>query len=193
MEKLVRNLAWAPNAIDKTPAGKAKLKVYRTVHGLVTHYGTVNGKKVAYATARTTYLHEADSIMGFRRFNEPDRMSSPKKFQQSASKVQFTFNWAFQNAKHTAYYLSGRLPERAKGTSRTSQYSGPASTTGKASIRRTTRWTCWPPTAPADQEPSRDGLVEQQTSQGLVCIRSAVGLQGRSTAPTSSRRSCRLP
>ena len=117
MEKLVRNLAWAPNAIDKTPAGKAKLKVYRTVHGLVTHYGTVNGKKVAYATARTTYLHEADSIMGFRRFNEPDRMSSPKKFQQSASKVQFTFNWAFQNAKHTAYYLSGAYPERAKGTS----------------------------------------------------------------------------
>src|SRR5690606_33439598 len=42
MEKLVRDLSWKPNAIDKTAAGKAKLKVYRTVHGLVTHYGTSN-------------------------------------------------------------------------------------------------------------------------------------------------------
>ena len=117
MEKLVRDLSWKPNAIDKTPAGKAKLKVYRTVHGLVTHYGTSNGKKVAYVTARTTYLHEADSIMGFRRFNQPDQMSSPKKFHKSASKIQFTFNWAFLNAKHTAYYLSGAYPKRAKGTS----------------------------------------------------------------------------
>ena len=117
MEKLVRDLSWKPNAIDKTAAGKAKLKVYRTVHGLVTHYGTSNGKKVAYVTARTTYLHEADSIVGFRRFNQPDRMSSPKKFHESASKIQFTFNWAFQNAKDTAYFLSGAYPKGAKGTS----------------------------------------------------------------------------
>ena len=117
MEKLVRDLSWTPNAVDKTPAGKAKLKVYRTVHGLVTHYGTSHGKRVAYVTARTTYLHEADSILGFRRFNQPSQMSSPSKFQKSASKIQFTFNWAFQNAKHTAYYLSGAYPKRAKGTS----------------------------------------------------------------------------
>jgi len=117
MEKLVRDLSWKPNAIDKTAAGKAKLKVYRTVHGLVTHYGTSNGKKVAYVTSRTTYLHEADSIVGFRRFNQPDQMSSPKKFHKSASKIQFTFNWAFLNDKHTAYYLSGAYPKRAKGTS----------------------------------------------------------------------------
>jgi len=117
MEKLVRDLSWKPNAIDKTPKGSAKLKVYRTVHGLVTHYGTVNGKPVAYVTARTTYLHEADSIMGFRKFNQPDQMKNPKTFHKSASKIQFTFNWAFINAKHTAYYLSGAYPKRAKGTS----------------------------------------------------------------------------
>ncbi len=117
MEKLVRKLSWKPNAADPTPAGKAKLTVYRTVHGLVTHYGTVNGKDVAYVTARTTYLHEADSIMGFRDFNDPAKMSSPKKFHESASKIQFTFNWAFLNSKHTAYYLSGAYPKRAKGTS----------------------------------------------------------------------------
>ncbi|MEZ5184500.1 MAG: penicillin acylase family protein [Candidatus Nanopelagicales bacterium] len=117
MEKLVRKLSWKPNAADSTPAGKAKLTVYRTVHGLVTDYGTVNGKKVAYVTARTTYKHEADSILGFRRFNQASEMSTPKKFQKSASKIQFTFNWAFQNSKHTAYYLSGAYPKRAKGTS----------------------------------------------------------------------------
>ncbi len=117
MQKLVRNLSWKPNAADPTPAGKAKLTVYRSVHGLVTHYGTVNGKPVAYVTARTSYLHEADSILGFRKFNQPDQMSTPKQFHKSASKIQFTFNWAYQNSKHTAYYLSGGYPKRAKGTS----------------------------------------------------------------------------
>ncbi len=117
MEKLVRNESWKPNAADSTPKGSAKLTVYRTVHGLVTHYGTVGGKKVAYVTARTTYLHEADSILGFRKFNQPSEMSSPKKFQASASKIAFTFNWAYINSKHTAYYLSGAYPKRAKGTS----------------------------------------------------------------------------
>ncbi len=117
MEKLVRDLSWKPNAIDSTPKGEATLKVRRTVHGLVTHYGTVNGKPVAYVTARTTYLHEADSILGFRRFNQPDQMKNPKAFHKSASKIQFTFNWAFINGKHTAYYLSGAYPKRAKGTS----------------------------------------------------------------------------
>ena len=117
MEKLVRKQSWKPNAADPTPAGKAKLVVYRTVHGLVNSYGTVNGKKVAYVTARTTYLHEADSIVGFMRFNQPDQMQTPKQFKKSASKIQFTFNWAYLNAKDTAYYLSGAYPKRAKGTS----------------------------------------------------------------------------
>ncbi|MCU0298729.1 MAG: penicillin acylase family protein [Candidatus Nanopelagicales bacterium] len=117
MEKLVRKVSWKPNPADPTPAGSATLKAYRTVHGLVTHYGTVNGKQVAYVTARTTYLHEADSIVGFRRFNQPEKMKNPKAFHESASKIQFTFNWAYQNAKDTAYYLSGAYPKRAKGTS----------------------------------------------------------------------------
>jgi len=117
MEKLVRKNSWKPNAADPTPAGSAKLTVYRTVHGLVTHYGTVNGKKVAYVTARTTYLHEADSIVGFMKFNQPDQMQTPKQFKKSASKIAFTFNWAYINHKDTAYYLSGAYPKRAKGTS----------------------------------------------------------------------------
>ncbi len=117
MEKLVKKQSWKPNAADPTPAGKAKLVVYRTVHGLVNSYGTVNGKKVAYVTARTTYLHEADSIVGFMKFNQPDQMQTPKQFKKSASKIQFTFNWAYLNNKDTAYYLSGAYPKRAKGTS----------------------------------------------------------------------------
>lgn len=117
MEKLVRKLSWKPNAADPTPAGKAKLTSYRTVHGIVNSYGTVNGKQVAYVTARTTYMHEADSIVGFMKFNQPDQMQTPKAFHKSASKIQFTFNWAYQNAKDTAYFLSGAYPKRAKGTS----------------------------------------------------------------------------
>jgi len=117
MDKLVRKLSWTPNSIDTTPAGKAKLTSYRTVHGIVTSYGTVNGKKVAFTTARTTYFHEPDSIVGFMRFNRPGSVKNAKTFQKAASKIQFTFNWAYSDAKKTSFYLSGAYPQRAQGTS----------------------------------------------------------------------------
>lgn len=117
MEKLVRKVSWSPNSIDTTPAGKAKLTSYRTVHGIVNSYGTVDGKKVAFATARTTYKHEADSIVGFMKLNRPDDVKNAKTFQKAASKIQFTFNWAYTDAEKTSYYLSGAYPRRAKGTS----------------------------------------------------------------------------
>ena len=117
MQKLVRNLSWKPNAIDPTPAGKAKLTSYRTVHGIVNNYGKVNGKPVAYVTARTTYMHEPDSVFGFMNLNKPGFVKGPKSFQKAASGIAFTFNWAYTDAKHTAYFLSGDYPKRAKGTS----------------------------------------------------------------------------
>jgi acyl-homoserine lactone acylase PvdQ len=117
MDKLVRKLSWTPNRIDSTPAGTATLTAYRTVHGVVRSYGTVGGKPVAFVTARSTYLHEADSIEGFRRLNRPGDVKGPKGFHKAASKIRFTFNWAYTDSTKTAYYLSGAYPRRAKGTS----------------------------------------------------------------------------
>ena len=81
------------------------------MHGIVYARGTVEGKQqVAFASARTTYFHEADSALGFSELNEPGFVTGPQQFQQAASKINFGFNWAYVDANHIAYYLSGCLP-----------------------------------------------------------------------------------
>jgi acyl-homoserine lactone acylase PvdQ len=117
MEKLVRENSWTPNADDETPPGKETLTAYRTVHGIVFARGKVDGKKVAFASARTTYFHEADSAIGFSELNEPGFITGPKRFEEAASHINFLFNWAYVDANNIAYYMSGWLPEKAKGVS----------------------------------------------------------------------------
>jgi acyl-homoserine lactone acylase PvdQ len=117
MEKLERTNAWTPNASDQTPPGSETLTVYRTVHGIVYAHGTVKGQNVAFASARSTYFHEADSAVGFSELNEPGFVTSPQQFQLAASDINFGFNWAYVDANHIAYYLSGWYPERAAKTS----------------------------------------------------------------------------
>jgi acyl-homoserine lactone acylase PvdQ len=117
MEKLDRTNAWSPNLDDTTPAGSETLTAYRTVHGIVYARGTVKGKKVAFASARTTYFHEADSALGFSQLNDPGVVHDPRSFQGAASKINFAFNWGYVDADHIAYYLSGWYPQRAKKTS----------------------------------------------------------------------------
>lgn len=116
MEKLVRENSWTPNAIDPSPAGSATLTTYRTVHGLVQSYGTVGGKRVAFALARSTYMHEAESAVGFAALNDPRQVTGPKSFQRAASEISFTFNWAYTDHRHIAYFLSGAYPQRAAAT-----------------------------------------------------------------------------
>ena len=118
MEKLERTNSWSPTASEpETPAGSETLTVYRTVHGIVYARGNVNGKPVAFASARTTYFHEADSAVGFAELNEPGFITGPKRFQEAASNINFLFNWAYVDANNIAYYMSGWLPQRAKSTS----------------------------------------------------------------------------
>jgi acyl-homoserine lactone acylase PvdQ len=117
MEKLERTNVWTPNASDQTPPGSETLTVYRTVHGIVYARGKVKGQDVAFASARTTYFHEADSAIGFSEFNEPGFVTSPQQFQLAASDVNFGFNWSYVDANHIAYYLSGSYPQRAAKTS----------------------------------------------------------------------------
>jgi acyl-homoserine lactone acylase PvdQ len=117
MEKLERTNTWTPNGSDQTPPGSETLTVYRTVHGIVYARGTVKGQKVAFASARSTYFHEADSAVGFSEFNEPGFITGPQQFEQAASDINFGFNWSYVDASHIAYFLSGWYPERAPKTS----------------------------------------------------------------------------
>jgi hypothetical protein len=117
MEKLEHTNKWTPNASDKTAPGEETLVALRTVHGIVYARGTVKGQKVAFARARTTYFHEADSALGFSELNEPGFLTSPKRFEKAVSKINFAFNWSYVDPNNIAYYLSGWYPRRAKGTS----------------------------------------------------------------------------
>ena len=117
MEKLERTNSWTPSAGFQGAPGSETLTAYRTVHGIVHARGTVQGKKVAFASARSTYFHEADSALGLFRFNDPKWMTGPQRFRKAADGINFAFNWAYVDSKHIAYQLSGWFPQRAKGTS----------------------------------------------------------------------------
>ncbi|MEU1011542.1 penicillin acylase family protein [Streptomyces sp. NPDC005890] len=115
MEKVEQKNAWKPTTADGTPAGSYTLRAWRTTYGPVEYRATVGGKKVAYTTLRSSYLHEADSIIGFQMLNDPDYVKGPKDFQSAAQHINYTFNWFYADSQHTAYYNSGDNPVRASG------------------------------------------------------------------------------
>jgi acyl-homoserine lactone acylase PvdQ len=117
MERLVKLDSWSPNAIDPTPSGSQTLTADRTVHGIVFARGKADGKKVAFVHERSTYFHEADSVLGFSRLNEPGFVTGVSGFKKAVSKINFLFNWSYVDAEHIAYALSGGMPQRAKETS----------------------------------------------------------------------------
>lgn len=117
MEKLEKTESWSPNTIDPTPAGSQTLVAYRTVHGIVFARGKVHGRKVAFVHERSTYFHEADSVIGFAQFNEPEFLRNASQFKKAVSHINFLFNWGYVDSKHIAYALSGAMPQRARGTS----------------------------------------------------------------------------
>ncbi|MFI7241443.1 penicillin acylase family protein [Streptomyces qinglanensis] len=115
MEKLVRKNAWSPTVADGTKAGSYKLVAHRTAYGVVRYRATVDGDPVAYTTLRSTYRHEVDTLIGFQMFNDPEAVTGPESFQEAASRIGYTFNWFYADARHTAYYNSGLNPTRSPG------------------------------------------------------------------------------
>ncbi|MGW2381264.1 penicillin acylase family protein [Streptomyces sp. NPDC001658] len=115
MEKVERKNAWVPTTADGTAAGSYTMRVWRTAYGPVEYRATVGGRKVAYTTLRSSYLHEADSIIGFQMLNDPDYVKGPGDFQEAVQHINYTFNWFYADSEHTAYYNSGDNPVRATG------------------------------------------------------------------------------
>ncbi|MEU3839956.1 penicillin acylase family protein [Streptomyces sp. NPDC028635] len=115
MDQVEQKNAWKPTVADGTAAGSYTMRVWRTKYGPVQYRATVGGKKVAYTTLRSSYLHEADSIIGFQMLNDPDYVKGPKDFQSAVQHINYTFNWFYADAAHTAYYNSGDNPVRANG------------------------------------------------------------------------------
>lgn len=88
------------------------MQVWRTNYGIVTARATVGGKQVAYTSLRSTYRHEADSIIGFQMFNDPTYVKDAATFQQAAQHVDYAFNWFYADSRTAAYYNSGKNPVR---------------------------------------------------------------------------------
>ncbi|WP_432103676.1 penicillin acylase family protein [Streptomyces sp. bgisy091] len=115
MEKLERVNSWKPTVADSTAKGSYRMQVWRTDYGIVTHRATVGSKPVAYTSLRTTYRHEADSIIGFQLLNDPAYVTDAASFQQAAGHIDYAFNWFYADSRTTAYYNSGMNPVRAEG------------------------------------------------------------------------------
>jgi hypothetical protein len=117
MELLARDNSWVPSAADQTPPGSEHLRAQRTALGLVVARGKVHGTPVAFTSLRSTYMHEVDSARGFVDFNDPSRMRTPAAFKRAANKIGYAFNWLYVNEAHDAYFNSGAMPVRGRGTS----------------------------------------------------------------------------
>ncbi|MFD5472285.1 penicillin acylase family protein [Streptomyces sp. NPDC127105] len=115
MDKVEQANSWKPTVADGTAAGSYTMRVWRTKYGPVEYRATVGGKKVAYTTLRSSYLHEADSIIGFQMLNDPDFVKGPEDFRKAAQHINYTFNWFYADSRHAAYYNSGDNPVRANG------------------------------------------------------------------------------
>ncbi|MCX4798424.1 penicillin acylase family protein [Streptomyces sp. NBC_01242] len=115
METLERTNSWTPTVADSTAKGSYRMQVRRTNYGIVTHRATVGGKPVAYTSLRTTYRHEADSIIGFQMLNDPSYVKDAASFQRAAGNIDYAFNWFYADSRTAAYYNSGMNPVRAAG------------------------------------------------------------------------------
>jgi acyl-homoserine lactone acylase PvdQ len=113
MDQIEHDDAWNPEPLaDPTPSGSYKLIAFRTKFGIVRERATIGGKPVAYTFLRSTYLHEADSSIGFQMLNDPSVVTGPAGFQKAAYNIGYTFNWFYVDSTHTAYYNSGVNPTR---------------------------------------------------------------------------------
>ncbi|MFI2352965.1 penicillin acylase family protein [Streptomyces sp. NPDC019443] len=113
MEKLEHGNSWTPTVADSTAAGSYRMRTYRTDYGIVAYRATRSGKPVAYTTLRSSYRHEADSLIGFQMLNDPGHVHDAASFQGAVQHIDYTFNWFYADSKDTAYYNSGTNPARA--------------------------------------------------------------------------------
>jgi acyl-homoserine lactone acylase PvdQ len=92
-----------------------KHDIYLTRDGIVQGWTTArHGKPVAVVNERSTFNHDVDSVVGFLQWGEPKLTHSVKSWEHGAARIGYTFNWFYVDSKHTAYYVSGRDPVRAK-------------------------------------------------------------------------------
>ncbi|HEY8645460.1 MAG TPA: penicillin acylase family protein [Gaiellaceae bacterium] len=94
--------------------GDTPVSFWETVHGPVTGYGTVAGKRVALAQLRSTRGRELKAALDVYDLST-GRLKSPQQFTHDLSRFEMSFNGFYVDSKHIAFVSSGRLPIRAAG------------------------------------------------------------------------------
>lgn len=97
------------------PAGAPANTAWRTVHGPVLGWGTVEGAPVGFAHERFDRMSTAVSAVGFYRM-QIGRTKTAEQFVDAARKITLSLNLGYANANEIAYAHTGRYPVRAPGT-----------------------------------------------------------------------------
>ena len=88
-----------------------KVSFRTTVHGPVTGYATVHGKKVAISSKRSDFGKDALDLLLYRDLST-GAVTSPQTFFAAAGQSPQTFNSFYIDSQHLAEYTSGLLPQR---------------------------------------------------------------------------------
>jgi hypothetical protein len=99
----------------KGGGGDQQVSFRETIHGPIGGTATVGGKPYAITTKRSTRGREVASAGAFYDLNNND-VDGARDWASVMNQVEFTFNWFYVSEDHIAYFSSGRLPERARGT-----------------------------------------------------------------------------
>ena len=84
---------------------------YRTVHGPVTAYATVKGRRVAIARKRSTYGRDALDLLLYRDLTRGS-VHNVHDFFRAADQSPQTFNSFYLDSKDIGVFTSGRVPIR---------------------------------------------------------------------------------
>jgi acyl-homoserine lactone acylase PvdQ len=92
-----------------------ELEFYESVHGPIQGTVTVGGAPYAIAKDRATRGREPAGELAFSEFDS-NEVHNPQEFFEAANHLETTFNMAYLDSSHIAYFSTGRLPILAEGT-----------------------------------------------------------------------------
>ena len=86
-----------------------------SVHGPISGTVLVGGQPYAIAIDRSTRGREPAGEVAFSKFDS-NEVHNPQQFFEAANELETTFNMAYANDNHIAFFSTGRLPITAPGT-----------------------------------------------------------------------------
>jgi acyl-homoserine lactone acylase PvdQ len=100
--------------LQQGPGQPDRRLTYRTtVHGPVLGYATIDGRRVAVSSQRSTRGRELLSALMFQDLNT-GAVRNARTFLRAAAKLEFTFNILYADDRDIAMFSTGRLPLRAR-------------------------------------------------------------------------------